>query len=194
MDFLNNLMGFMNEPVPSFFFEVQFLEESNALMGSAKSMIAGALDPEANAFTDVDGLNIAFETTSINEAGWSSPRPVFDKMKNEELTLSRYLRPRHIGGMLTFSMDPITEWCQETMEAAKTWEKQVVKKNVLIYIYHPMMPTKPSIPVAGFLVHEAFPTSWGVSPLSSTNTGDPIKETVKFGYTEIERLVISSPV
>lgn len=200
MDFLKNLIGFMNEPVPSFFFEVLFLEESDTLFGSATALMTRALDPVANAFTEVDGLNIAFDTDSFNEAGWSSPRPIFKSMKNEELTLTRYLRPRHIG-MMTFGLDPITGWCQETMKSAKTWETQIVKKHVLIYIHHPMMQTPPPIaspspfPVAGFLVREAFPTSWGVSPLSSTNSGEAIKETIKFGYTEIERLVIpTSPL
>jgi hypothetical protein len=67
----------------------------------------------------------------------------------------------------------------------------------MICIYHPMIQSPipggigpSSFPVAGFLVHEAFPTSWGISDLSSSGGDTPIKETIKFKYTEIERLKI----
>jgi hypothetical protein len=137
---------------------------------------------------------MSFATTPINEAGWSTPRPSFDKINNEELVLQRYLRPRHIG-LGSFSLDPTSQWCQSTMESAKTWEAKIDVKNIMICIYHPMiqnpLPVGPSsFPVAGFLVHEAFPTSWGISDLSSTASDAPIKETIKFKYTEIERLKI----
>lgn len=199
MDLLKNILGFMNEPIPSFFFEVLFLEKFDlsspfAMMSATASLAVQALDPVACAFSEVDGLNIALETTSINEAGWSTPRPVFDKMKNDELTLTRYLRPRHIG-VMGFSLDPVTGWCQDTVKAAKTWKTQIVTKDILVFIYHPMiqnpLPVGPSsFPVAGFLVQEAFPKEWGISSLSSTNSGEPIKETIKFGYTELQRLAI----
>jgi hypothetical protein len=199
MDLMKNIAGFMNEPIPSFFFEVLVIEKfdlSNpfALTAATASMAMQALDPIATAFSDVQGLTVSFKTTEINEAGWSSPRPTFDRVNNDELTLVRYLRPRHIG-VMGFSLDPLTGWCQETMQTVKTWEAQVVKKDVMVFIYHPMiqnpLPVGPSsMPVAGFILQDAFPTSWGVSDLSSTAGDAPIKETIKFKYTEIQRLAI----
>jgi len=197
MDLFSTIANFANEPIPSFFFEVFFYERPDSLLDSLSvtaSLAMQMVDPIATAFSDVSGLDMSFATTPLNEAGWSTPRPSFDKINNEELVLQRYLRPRHIG-MGTFSLDPTSEWCQKTMQSAKTWEEKIEVKNIMICIYHPMiqnpMPIGPSsFPVAGFLVHEAFPTSWGISDLSSTGGDVPIKETIKFKYTEIERLKI----
>lgn len=197
MDLLSNIVGFMNEPIPSFFFEVLFIPKFDStfgLMSATASLAIQALDPVATAFSEVQGLNLSFSTTAINEAGWSTPRPSFDKIANEELTLVRYLRPRHIG-VMGFSMDPVSGWCQEAFQAAKTWESQIELKDILVFVYHPMiqnpLPFGPSsFPVAGFLIQEAFPTSWGISDLSSTERNAPIKETIKFKYTEIQRLAI----
>lgn len=198
MDLLSTISGFMNEPIPSFFFEVFIYDRPSSVLGSLSataSLAMQMLDPVATAFSDVSGLDMSFATTPINEAGWSTPRPSFDKINNEELVLQRYLRPRHIG-IGTFSLDPTSEWCQNTMASAKTWSEKIVVKNIMICIYHPMIQSPlpgfgpASFPVAGFLVHEAFPTSWGISDLSSTGGDAPIKETIKFKYTEIERLKI----
>ncbi|WMX14630.1 MULTISPECIES: phage tail protein [unclassified Aureispira] len=198
MDLLSNIVGFMNEPIPSFFFEVLFFERSDSFsfktMSISASLALQALDPMATAFSDVQGLKMSFATTPLNEAGWSTPRPSFDKIDNDELVLQRYLRPRHIG-VMGFSLDPTSEWCQKTMSSAKTWEEKIEVKDIMICIYHPMiqnpLPIGPSsFPVAGFLIHEAFPTSWEISDLSSTSGDAPIKETIKFKYTEIERLEI----
>jgi len=197
MDLLSTISGFMNEPIPSFFFEV-FVYDIPTPGGPTLSVTASlamqALDPVATAFSDISGLDMSFATTPINEAGWSTPRPSFDKINNEELVLQRYLRPRHIG-LGSFSLDPTSEWCQNTMQSAKTWSEKIEVKNIMICIYHPMiqnpLPIGPSsFPVAGFLIHEAFPTSWGISDLSSTAGDTPIKETIKFKYTEIERLKV----
>jgi hypothetical protein len=199
MDLMNSIIGFMNEPIPSFFFEVLFLEEfdlSNpfAMTAATASLAMQALDPVATAFADVQGLTVSFKTNEVREAGWSSPRPTFDAVNNDELTLVRYLRPRHIG-VMGFALDPISGWCQETMSTVKKWDKQVLKKDILVFIYHPMiqnpLPVGPSsFPVAGFMLQDAFPTSWGISDLSSTAGDAPIKETIKFKYTEIQRLAI----
>lgn len=188
MDFLQNALSFINEPVPKFFFEVLFIDRSGGMMGLAKTALSALNSGNNGAFSDIDGLNISFSTTAVNEAGWSSPRPTFDKMVNEKLTLTRYVRPRHVIS------DLVTEWCDETMEAAKTWNKRIVKKDVIINIYHPMVklpasiPVGPSgIPVAIFNVIEAFPVTWKVDALSSTDSGSPLKETIELGYTEIKR-------
>ncbi|MGH1339392.1 MAG: hypothetical protein ACRBFS_24950 [Aureispira sp.] len=189
----------MNEPIPSFFFEVLFIEKFDpsapfAFAAATASLAMQALDPIATAFSDVQGLTVSYKTDTVKEAGWSSPRPTFSEVNNDELTLVRYLRPRHIG-VMGFALDPITGWCQETMQTVKTWESQVLKKDIMVFIYHPMiqnpLPVGPSsFPVAGFMLQEAFPTSWGVSDLSSTAGDAPIKETIKFKYTEIQRLAI----
>ncbi|MFT5646111.1 MAG: hypothetical protein ACI976_000789 [Aureispira sp.] len=197
MDLLSTISGFMNEPIPSFFFEVFVYDipaPGSISLSVTASLAMQVLDPVATAFSDISGLDMSFATTPINEAGWSTPRPSFDKINNEELVLQRYLRPRHIG-LGSFSLDPTSEWCQNTMQSAKTWSETIKVKNIMICIYHPMiqnpLPIGPSsFPVAGFLVHEAFPTSWGISDLSSTAGDTPIKETIKFKYTEIERLKV----
>ena len=201
MDLAGNIVGFMNEPIPSFFFDVLFLDDnfdpSNPL--ASKSALASlalqALDPIAAAFSEVSGLEMAFSTETVNEAGWSLPRDSFDKMTSSELELKRYLRPRHIG-VMGFSLDPVSSWCQKTFESAKTWAKAITKKDILIFIYHPMvknpLPIGPSalFPVAGFLVKEAFPVKWTVSPLNSTDDSQAITETISFKYTELTRLAI----
>jgi hypothetical protein len=197
MDLLSNIAGFMNEPIPSFFFEVLFLEEFDmanplAMKKATASLAVQVLDPISAAFTEVSGLEIALNVEELNEAGWSTPRPHFSKMSNSALTLKRYLRPRHIG-IMGFSLDPVSGWCQETVKAAKTWESKVVTKDILIFIYHPMIKIPiigSSVPVAGFLVQSAFPTKWAVSDLSSTEEGQPIIETIEFKYTELHRLEV----
>ncbi len=199
MDLLSNILGFMNEPIPSFFFEVLFLEEfdmSNplAMTSATASLAIQMLDPVACAFSEVSGLEIALNTSEFNEAGWSTPRPMFDKMSTSALTLKRYLRPRHIG-IMGFSLDPVTGWCQETVKAAKTWESAIEPKDIMIFVYHPMiknpLPVGPSsFPIAGFLAKRAFPTKWAISDLSSTEEGQPIIETIEFKYSELMRLEV----
>ena len=196
---LSNIIGFMNEPIPKFFFEVLFIDKFDftsplSMISATASLAMQAMDPVATAFSSVQGLKVAFETTPISEAGWSTPRPTFDKMVNDKLTLVRYLRPRHIG-VMGFSMDPVSGWCQDTMQAAKTWEKAIYKKDILVFIYHPMiqnpLPVGPaSFPVAGFMLQDAFPMEWGVEDLDSTAGDSPLKETIVFGYTEIKRMAI----
>jgi len=199
MDLLGNIIGFMNEPIPSFYFEVLFLDEFDmsdpfAMTKATASLAIQMLDPVACAFSEVSGLEIALNVEELNEAGWSTPRPAFTKMSNSALTLKRYLRPRHIG-VMGFSLDPVSGWCQETVAAAKTWETKVVTKDILVFIYHPMiqnpLPVGPSsFPVAGFLAQSAFPTKWAISDLSSTEEGQPVVETIEFKFTELQRLAI----
>lgn len=194
-----DIIGFLNEPIPSFFFEALFITDFDvskpfALTGALASLAAQMIDPGGVAFTEVSGLELGIETGSINEAGWSSPRPEFSRMANGTVTMKRYLKPRHVG-IGTFSADPISGWCISTMKAAKTWEHQIQKKSILIFIYHPMiknpLPVGPaSLPIAGFWVRDAFPVKWGVSDLNSTEESQPIIETIEFKYTEIQRLAL----
>lgn len=190
---------FLNEPIPSFFFELLFLEEfdmSNplAMAGVMAELAMQAADSGAVAFSEVDGLELSYGTSEYNEAGWSTPRKMFDKVSTSALTVKRYLKPRHIsmGGM---ALDPVTGWCQNTLKAVKNWEEKVITKDILVFIYHPLLknpiPIGPSaLPLAGFLIQEAYPTKWGVSALNSTDDSAPIVETIEFQYTEIQRLEI----
>jgi len=189
----------MNEPVPSFFFEVIVLDSlgasiANAVKKAKSEMSSESLDKAAAAFSEVNGLEIGLEVGSINEAGWSTPRPVFERMSTGVLELKRYLRPRHIGEM-GFGLDPFSGWCQDTVKAAKTWETAVKPKDVVVLIYHPMIRTgqsgNSSVPVAGFIAQEAFPSKWGISSLNSTDESQPIIETIELRYTELQRLVVS---
>lgn len=199
MDLLGNIVGFMNEPIPSFFFEALVLESFDtsdplAMAKATTALAAQALDPIATAFSEISGLEIALSTGVINEAGWSTPRPVFEKMNTSALVMKRYLRPHHVG-IMGFSLDPFSGWCQDTIKAAKTWETAIVPKDILIFIYHPMiknpLPVGPSsFPVAGFLAQEAFPTKWSISDLNSTEEGQPIVETIELQYTELQRLAV----
>lgn len=208
---LSDALGFMNEPIPSFYFEVvisdlpdvgggDFL--SSMLQKGMEMVTSAILGDEASnsaSFESVSGLKLSFATTPISEGGWSTPRPSFDKVENGEVELKRYLRPKHLG-IGSFSLDPFTDWCQDTMETVKKWDKQVKKKNITILIYHPALKSPlpsgigpSSVPVAGFALLEAFPTEWGISDLTSTNDSDPIKETIKLKFTEIKRLKIPFP-
>ena len=200
MDLLGNIVGFMNEPIPSYFFEVLILDDPFdaddpfAMMSATASLAIQALDPTACAFSEVSGLEIALNVSEYNEGGWSTPRPIFDKMSTSGLTLKRYLRPRHVG-IMGFAFDPISGWCQDTIQAAKKWEKKIKPKDIMIFIYHPMiqnpLPVGPaSFPVAGFIVQEAFPVKWNISDLNSTEEGSPIIETIEFKYTELMRLAV----
>jgi hypothetical protein len=200
MDLLGGIISFMNEPIPSFFFEVLILDDPfdadnpMAMMSATASLAVQALDPTACAFTEVSGLEIVLNTNDYPEGGWSTPRPQFKDISTSTLTLKRYLRPRHVG-IMGFSFDPISGWCQDTVQAAKKWEKKIKPKDMMIFVYHPMiqnpLPVGPaSFPIAGFLVQEAFPVKWGISDLSSTEEAQPIVETIDFKYTELQRLAI----
>ncbi len=203
MGLFGNIMGFLEEPVPSFYFEVEVQERldsasgiASTVMGAVSSLILGDSAPSSNAnsYQSVEGLGISFSTGTINEAGWSSPRPTFDKMNNDELTLVRYLRPKHMG-IMGFSLDPMSDWCKKTMDSAKRWHESIETKDVMIYIYHPAiknpLPVGPSsFPVAGFLAQEAYPIKWAISGLDSMNESEPIKETIVLRYTEMQRLEV----
>ena len=196
----SDMLGFFNEPIPSFFFEVFFMPDEfdpNDGLAFTKAMADLAiqlLDPGANAFKSVSGMEIAFSMESINQGGWSTPTQTFGKLNNAEITLTRYLRPRHIG-IMGFSLDPISGWAQETVQAAKTWEKRMYMKDVLIFIYHPLiknpLPVGPqSFPISGFLLKRAMITKWSVSDLDSLNVNDPIVETIGLQCEEIQRLAV----
>ena len=194
MDLLGDIAGFMNEPIPSFYFEVTLLASGDFSEKAALSMGMQMLDDDASAFHQVTGLKMSYSTESWNEAGWAVPRASFEKINSEPVTLVRYLRLRHIG-VSGFAADPFSGWCQETTHATKTWKHAIQKKDVIIQIYHPSiknpLPVGPSsFPVAGFLLLDAYPVEWSISDLDSTNDSDPIKETIALQYTEMQRLAV----
>ena len=191
---------FLNEPIPSFFFELLFLEDPFdskdpfAMTAAMADLAVQAMDSGAIAFSEVDGLELSYGTSEYNEAGWSTPRKMFTNVSTSALTVKRYLKPRHIA-VMGMSLDPVTGWCQDTLKAVKNWEEKVRTKDILIFIYHPLLknplPIGPSaLPLAGFLVQEAYPTKWGISALNSTDDSAPILETIEFQYTEIQRLAV----
>jgi len=185
----------MNEPVPSFFFGVQIVDiigDLTSAISAVKGLIT-QMDPVASAFTEVSGLEIGLDTTAWEEGGNQIPVKLPGRMKNETLTLKRYLRPRHIaiGG---FSLDPLTGWAQETLDAGKSWETTIVPKNIIVVVYHPQvknpLPVGPSaFPVASYLVSRAYPIKWATGDLNSTSE-DPIPETFEFAYSEISRVQV----
>ena len=198
MDTARAIYDLLNEPVPSYYFEVLILDEFDlddpfAMMTATASLALQVLDPKAAAFAEVSGLELTLGSEEYIEAGWSTPRPMFTAMSTSELTLKRYLRPRHIG-VMGFALDPISGWCQDTIIAAKHWETKITTKNILIFIYHPMISNPlgapKHLPIAGFLVQEAYPTKWSVSDLNSTEESSPIMETIGFKYTELQRLAV----
>lgn len=195
MDALSNIIGFLNDPVPNFFFGVFVLDNPLASATSAVGMIS-QLDPIASAFTEVSGLELSLDNaaTTVSEGGNQIPIRLPGRIKTETLTLKRYLRPRHIaiGG---FSLDPLTGWAQEVFSAAKTWEDKIVVKDLIIVVYHPQiknpLPIGPSaFPIAGYLVLRAYPMKWATGDLSSTSENEPVTETFEFSYEEMQRLAI----
>lgn len=195
MDTLKSIMSFLNEPVPSFFFGVLIVDIVDNLL-SSPSAVTGLLtqmDPTASAFTEVSGLELGLNTTDWEEGGNQIPLKLPGRMKNETLTLKRYLRPRHVavGG---FALDPLTGWAQETFEAAKSWETSIVPKNIIVVVYHPQVKSplpvgSSAFPVASYMVERAYPIKWATGDLNSTSE-DPIPETFEFAYSEISRVQV----
>lgn len=193
MDALQNVISFLNDPVPNFFFGVLVVDNPLASATSAVGMIS-QLDPVASAFTEVSGLELGMNTDEIQEGGNQIPLRFPKGVKADTLKLKRYLRPRHIA-VAGFSLDPLTGWSQEVFEAAKKWEKEIPVKDLIIVIYHPQiknpLPVGPSaFPIAGYLVLRAYPIRWATSDLNSTSDSEPITEEFEFSYEEIQRLAI----
>lgn len=186
---------FLDDPVPNFYFGVMVLDNpfGGGALGAAKSIMGmvSQLDPIASAFTEVGGLSMEIETTPFNEAANSIAIPLPTSVKNDTLTLKRYVRPRHIG-VGGFSADPMTGWCQETFEAAKQWKKSIQPKDVMIMVLHPHLKNIPllnMVPVAGYLAKNAYPVKWEMGDLSSTSN-DALQETIELKYRELQRLAV----
>lgn len=200
MDALSNIVSFLNDPVPNFFFGVLVVDNPFAAGGSLNASAAvgliSQLDPVASAFTEVSGLELSFDNAAqtISEGGNQLPIRLPGRIKTETLTLKRYLRPRHIA-ISGFSLDPLTGWSQTVFDTAKTWSKQLELKDLIIVVYHPQiknpLPIGPSaFPIAGYLVLRAYPMKWATSDLNSTSDSEAIVETFEFSYEEIKRLAI----
>jgi hypothetical protein len=197
LDALKTIKRFVDEPIPSFFFGAFFMDASPAdgIMGAAQKATAllSQLDPTAGAFTEITGLTVGIEEDSKFDGGSNFNITLPKNLKTEKLTLKRYLRPRHVG-VMGFSADPLTGWCQETMQTYKSWTKQLKLKHVLIIVYHPQiknpLPIGPSaFPIAGFIAEEAYPVSWDISDLGSTSE-EPIQETITLAYKRMYRLSV----
>jgi phage tail-like protein len=194
MDALKNIIGFLNDPVPNFFFGVLVVDNPMASAKAAVGMIS-QLDPIASAFTEVSGLEVGMDLESnISEGGNQIPIRLPGRIKADTLKLKRYLRPRHIavGG---FSLDPLTGWSQDVFTSAKTWADPIEVKDLIIVIYHPQiknpLPIGPSaFPIAGYLVLRAYPVRWATGDLNSTSDSEPVTEEFEFSYEEIQRLAI----
>ncbi|MCH2042870.1 MAG: phage tail protein [Saprospiraceae bacterium] len=201
---VTTISDFINDPIPSFYFGVSIVDSTpesflGAIGGAGASSVIQALDPVATAFTEVSGLEMGLDSGSVTweEGGNSVPIKLPGRLKNDVITLKRYLRPRHIavGG---FSLDPLTGWASETFERARYWSDKLVVKDLYIVVYHPQVknpiPVGPSaLPIAGYHVQGAYPTKWSMSDLSSTNESDPITETFEFTYQDMDRIKVDLP-
>lgn len=185
---------FLDDPVPNFYFGVLVLDNpfDQGLMGGAQAAVGmlSQLDPVASAFSEISGLSLEMDTEDASEAANSIAVKLPKGVKNDTLTLKRYVRPRHIG-VMGFSADPMTGWCQETFEAAKQWKKGIKTKDILIMILHPHLkvPILGALPVAGYLVKSAYPKKWATEDLNSTSN-DALQETIELEYREIQRLAV----
>ena len=210
LNFITNALRFVNEPVPSFFFGVFLVDANVTSLGVTADAAATAqryassaigilsqADPIAAAYTEVTGLSVGADEESKFDGG-SNLNIVLPKgLKTDKLTLKRYLRPRHmaVGG---FSLDPITGWCQQTMDIYKKWHRKIVLKHVMVVIYHPQLknplPVGPSaFPIAGYMAEEAYPLSWYISDLGSM-TEEPIVETIELSYKRLYRLSLPTGI
>ncbi len=174
------IMDFIDEPIPSYYFEVSFIDSNPGVMAMVSNIVQ-MFDSSTNAFQAVSGLKMSYSTEKFNEAGWAVPRATFTKVEAEPVVLTRYLRLRYM-----LPLDPLSDWCKETMTSTKIWDQRIKKKDVIISIYHPLGPSK--MPVAGFLLLDAYPTAWSITDLDSVNDSEPIKEIVSLEYTEMKRM------
>ena len=168
------MLDFNRDPVPSFYFGVTIQELNDP------SSVAGA-------FTEISGLEIGLDSGAITweEGGNSVPVKLPGRLKNDAVTLKRYLRK------VTFGFgDPLTGWVQETFRSAHTWTTLIKVKNIIIDVYYPQKGR--ALIIAQYNVIGAYPTKWTMSDLSSTNESDPITETFEFAYRDIERVSVST--
>ncbi len=196
---LSDIKNFINDPVPNFYFGVMFMESltsgsATARMAAATGMIA-QMDPVASAFTEVSNLTMSIATEPKAEIGNSIAIPFPKNFNSESLTLKRYVRPRHVVG--SGIADPLTGWCVQTFEASKKWQKSIKLKDIIITVLHPQFRNVPllgsvPVPVAGYLVFDAYPTKWDMDALNSTSN-EALQETFEFAYRDIQRINIPLP-
>jgi phage tail-like protein len=195
-------------PIPSFQFEVGFFESEgynsaviklpeanlgNSLLGSLKTALpTGSLlnlfDPGTHswdkAFIEVSGLEMGSEPDQKQEGGNNYPLNLPGKMKNQNVTLKRLVRPEIMD---TFT-DPAkwNGWVKACLEAQANWANAIITKTVQINIMHPMLAAtgKPYI-ILSIELLESYPVKVSYGTLSSSSE-DLLTQEIEIAYKEIK--------
>lgn len=163
------------DPIPGFFFEVG-VSYGGIVVNSP--------------FTEVQGLNIGSdEPESKIEVGANIPITLPKGLRTDKLVLKRYVRPMHIGGVAGSSQDVFTRWCKNSMDIYKNWDKSLEVKDIVVKVLHPHLKSAAGtfVPVVVFNVERAYPITWEISDLNSTNAEEPLIETITLAYQEMKR-------
>ena len=195
------------QPIPSFYFEVDFFEAdkfnkakistpkaaaggasaigSNMLSGAAsmlaktKTLNPGEFDKEwyLKAFVEVSGIEMGVETEQKNEGGYNFPIDMPTKMKSSHVTLKRLYRPASIK-------DKWSEWVQETLDSLAYWKKPIKTHIVQINIMHPnLSPEKGETYILHSIeLYDAYPVRVSYTPLNSTSE-DLLYQEIEISYS-----------
>jgi phage tail-like protein len=194
-------------PIPSFQFEVGFFESGgnsaviklpeaslgNSLLGSLRTALpTGSLlnlfNPGTHswdkAFIEVSGLEMGSEADQKQEGGNNYPLNLPGKMKNQNVTLKRLVRP---AIMKTFDNDGTWNgWIQKCLEAQASWAKAIKTKTVQINVMHPMLSASgESFIVLSIELLESYPVKVSYGTLSSSSE-DLLTQEIEIAYKNIK--------
>ena len=201
-------------PIPSFIFEVGFYSApgnvalstpekaslaSSVLSGAmgalpTTSLFSGSLEETSmtspgehsweKAFIEVSGLEYGVDVEQKSEGGNNYPFNIINKMKTQNVTLKRLVRPAIIKE--TGGDDPTNwnGWIKHTMEAMSLWSHPIKKKIVQINVMHPNLTSrgKPYILMSIDLI-DAFPVKVSYGTLSSSSE-DLLTQEIEIAFRE----------
>jgi T4-like virus tail tube protein gp19 len=156
-----------SDPIPNFYFMV-------GIGSMPLAVVTGLLSP---GYTEVNGLSISIdEVKDIGEIGVATSIPFPKGLKNDALTLKRYVR-------VSF-LDALGIWCRMTFGSVKTWATGIKLQDVYVTINHPSSKA----PICVFHITDAYPVKWEVDQLSSTGN-EALQETIELRYRSIDRIL-----
>jgi hypothetical protein len=201
-------------PIPSFIFEVGFYDApgnvalstpEKASLGSSvlsgamgalptTSLFSGSLQETSmtspgkhsweKAFIEVSGLEYGVDIEQKSEGGNNYPFNIINKMKTQNVTLKRLVRPAIIkdtGGKKPTNWNG---WIKHTMEAMSLWSHPIIKKIVQINVMHPNLAANgdPYILMSIDLI-DAFPVKVSYGTLSSSSE-DLLTQEIEIAFRE----------
>jgi hypothetical protein len=203
-------------PIPSFIFEVGFYAKPSSPKLSAPepaskgaSILAGAMGalPSTSlfsksleetgmtnpgkhswekAFIEVAGLEYGIEIDNKQEGGNNFPFNFVTKMKTQNVTLKRLIRPAIIKETYNEKKEPTNwnAWIKHTMEAMSLWTHPIILNTVQINVMHPNLQSNgdPHILMSIELI-DSFPIKVSYGTLSSSSE-DLITQEIEIAFRE----------